>query len=71
MAGGHAIVSSDMEQDLGEKSTINQTNYTDNAAKYLTLSGKGKFKWNGPFEVLKLLMNEVTKSDTKFNDSSC
>jgi hypothetical protein len=67
MAVGDAIVSSDMEQDLGEKSTINQTNYTDNAAKYLTVSEKGKFKWNGPFEVLTLLMNELTKSDTKWS----
>ena len=52
MAVGHATVSSDMEHDLGEKSTINQTNYTDNSAKYLTISEKGKFKWSGPFEVL-------------------
>jgi hypothetical protein len=68
MAVGHATVSSDMEQDLGEKSTINQTNYTDNAVKYLTVSEKGKSKWNGPFEVLKLLMNELTKSDTKWSN---
>ena len=69
MAAGHAIVSSDLEQNLNGKSTSNRSNILDIAVKHLTVSEKGKIKWNGPFEVLKSLMKELTKSEANWTSS--
>ncbi|CAB3999919.1 Hypothetical predicted protein [Paramuricea clavata] len=69
MADGHTIVSSDEKYDSGKKLIIDQEKYTDNVVKYLTVSDKGKFKWNGPFQSLKMLMTELTKNESKWSAS--
>jgi hypothetical protein len=45
MAVGHAIVSSDLEQNLNGKSTSNRSNILDIAAKHLRVSEKGKINY--------------------------
>ena len=62
-------MSSDEKYDSGKKLIIDQEKYTDNVVKYLTVSDKGKFKWNGPFQSLKMLMTELTKNESKWSAS--
>ena len=67
MDEGHATMSSTIECDLTNNNSDDQLKHTENAANYLTVTEKGKFKWNGPFEDLKTLMNELTEKKTKWS----
>ena len=60
MDEGHATMSSSVECDLSNKS---DHQCTENTANYLTVTEKGKFKWNSLFEDLKTFMDELTGND--------
>ena len=59
MAVASAAESSSIKQNVDN--IIISSN--EEASKYLTINNKGKFKWNGPFESLKMLMSKLTKSE--------
>ena len=50
MDEAHATMSSNVECDLTNNNNDDQPKHTENAAIYLTVTEKGKFTWNGPFE---------------------
>ena len=52
--------------DKTSTNVVDQVNYINNTAKYLVVNDKDKFKWIGPFEGLKNLMNELTGNETKW-----
>ena len=57
MAVASAAESSSIKQNVDN--IIISSN--EEASKYLTINNKGKLKWNGPFESLKMLMSKLTK----------
>ena len=67
MDEGHATMSSSVECDL---TNISDDQHTENTANYLTVTEKGKFKWNGLFEDLKTFMDELTGKETKWSTPS-
>ncbi|CAB4039046.1 Hypothetical predicted protein, partial [Paramuricea clavata] len=71
MDEGHALLSSDnIDFDLADKTSTNvvdQVKYINGTSKYLVVNDKNKFKWIGPFEGLKNLMNELTGKETKWS----
>ena len=67
MDEGHVTMSSSVECDLSNKSDHQRT---ENTANYLTVTEKGKFKWNGLFEDLKTFMDELTGKETKWSTPS-
>ena len=67
MSDGHTFVSSDVEHVFDVISSPNQPNKVNKTVNYLTVSEKGKFKWHGPFEILKSFMKEVIKSGANWS----
>ncbi|CAB4026123.1 Hypothetical predicted protein [Paramuricea clavata] len=71
MDEGHALLSSDnIDFELADKTSTNvvdQAKHTNGTSKYLVVNDKNKFKWIGPFEGLKNLMNELTGKETKWS----
>jgi hypothetical protein len=59
------VCASSSDNELSNDCDI-QAKYKNNAANYLTVNEKGKFKWIGPFEEIKSLMNELTEKDLKW-----
>ena len=47
--------------------TKNSVKFSEHIAKHLSLTGKGKFKWNGSFENLEIFMNELLETQTKWS----
>ena len=60
-------MSSSVECDFTNKSDHQRT---ENTANYLTVTEKGKFKWNDLFEDLKTFMDELTGKETKWSTPS-
>ena len=54
-----ATESCSIEQNVDNTITLSN----EEVSKYLTINNKGKFKWIGPFESLKMFMSELTKSE--------
>ncbi|CAB3986133.1 Hypothetical predicted protein [Paramuricea clavata] len=71
MDEGHALLSSDnIDFELADKTSTNvvdQVKYINGTSKYLVVNDKNTFKWIGPFEGLKNLMNELTGKETKWS----
>ena len=59
-----------VECDLTNNNGDDQPKHTENAANYLTVAEKGKFKWSGPVKDLKTLMNELTEKETRWSTPS-
>ena len=41
----------------------------ENVLQHLTVSDNGKFKWNGTFENLEIMMNNILEKQTVWNSS--
>ena len=56
------MVDINTEQNLGKRIIIDK----EEVKQYFKVNDKGMFKWIGPFQCLKELINDLTKNESKW-----